>query len=193
MAKRVNGSFAAALERQDAAKRVRPAASASVQNPTIEVREQEYDFWLVQRLSPSRRAAAWFGDKFDLEYMGSAEFEFGAPHKSLRRMHERGDFRIIEVHLSRKGNTRPVFCVAPGPDEEAANKIAAFIGWAASDRLQAKESTCFGELFDEDFRLIEREYIHTVAWWSLDDDLLWTLDRMVAEQLLYGLEHPAIT
>lgn len=152
--------------------------------------ETQHRFWFVQRIEPlvgSRRG--WFGDRFELDYMGSAEFEFGATHKAIARMRELGDFRLHELQLTRKGVTKTVYCVAPATGLE--RKLEDFTVWATQDYPKAKEFTQFSDLFDEDYRLTERKYIHTVAWWSLHDDILWTLDHEVAEQLLYGLEHPA--
>ncbi|HAC56085.1 TPA: hypothetical protein DCF80_01165 [Candidatus Saccharibacteria bacterium] len=192
MTKRHNKSFDAAVERQETERRAAAASTRSVATPTIEVHRASHRFWLVQRLDPCRRpGGGWFGGKFELDYMGSSEFEFGATHRSLERMRQLGGFRLVSVNITRNGVTKPVYCVAPGPDEEAADKITDFIGWATPDHPRAMEATFFDLLFDENFRFIKREYIHTIAWWSLDDDFLWTLDREVAEQLLYGLEHPA--
>lgn len=149
-----------------------------------------YRFWLVQRLEPnSRTGKGWFGNKFKLDYMGYAEFEFGRPNESLRRMHSLGSFEIQAVHLTRKGVTRTVFCVAPAAD--LSTKLTDFVRWASQDYPRAKEFTKFDTVFDQNNSFGQLEYCRTIAWWSLDDDIMWTLDLEVAEQLLYGLQNPA--
>lgn len=184
-----NRSFTARETRQNATKPEAPT-SASQPQSIVFPREHEYEFWLVQRLNRNTRPErGWFGDKFKLEPMGSTEFEIGTQHHSVERMRERGHFVIVPIELIRKGVTRTVFCI--GPNWDMSDKIVDFTAWASQYVLRAKEWTKFDVMFDDDFSLFPCEYIDTVAWWSLDDDFLWTLDSEVAEQLLYGLEHPA--
>lgn len=145
------------------------------------------DFWLVQRIEPRTRSnPGLLGSKFELDYMGSAEFEYGRPQESIRRMRSLGDIELQAVHLTRKGVTRTVFCVAPAVG--MADKLTDFVRWASQDYPRAKERTKFDTVFDQDNSLGQLEYCRTVAWWSLDDDIMWSLDLEIAEQLREAVE-----
>lgn len=120
--------------------------------------------------------------------MGSSEYEFGASHDSLKRMREVGQFELREVAVSRLGETRTVYFVAS--TESFGQKLAGFQKWFDSDRLVNKESSFFDYHFD---RTVNSKWMErTIAWWSFKDDIMWSLNRPVAEELLYGLEHPAV-
>ena len=209
MAKRVNAAFAAAMAKQDAEKRNKQAARRKnkacstetlQQIPTMRERFEDWKinrahrFSLVQRLNPNKRPGrGWFGGKFELDYMGSSEFEFGASHYSLKRMREAGHFVIDEVLIEFKGVRRCVYFIGSSGGEyreTMERKISDFRTWLENG-LPSKEWTDFPELFTGDFGCRSPEYIDTIAWWSFDADIMWSLDLEVAEQLLYGLQNPA--
>lgn len=145
--------------------------------------EVRYNFSFVQRI---QRGHSY---RFELEYMGSIEFETSKGSQSLRRMQSDKPFELREVDVTRVGRTKPVYFIAPRLRFD--DKLFDFMTWVAKERLRGQEETHFDKLFDEKyFPWWGADGIRTVAWWSLDDDILWTLDCEVAEQLLYGLECP---
>lgn len=132
-------------------------------------------FYLTQRLRENTYVGGHgFDGLFRCEYMGSAEFEFGAIPKSLARIRAG---RIVTAELVLD---RTVYFV--GPAAGMAEKIADFEDWVTSGTW-GKEPTFFYENFTEAADEWQRE---TVAWWSLNDDVAWTLDPEVATKLATG-------
>jgi len=118
--------------------------------------------------------------------MGSAQFQFGAVSDSLSRMRDQGKLVIRSVQMKRDGVTRVVYFV--GPQVGMEDKIDAFRAWLIQEHLATKERTNFEYLFAGVFPdLVSPKDISTIAWWSLDDDITWTLNLHVAHNLLEGL------
>lgn len=146
-------------------------------------------FYLTQRLTRRVRAGAkGFDGEFGCQYMGSAEFEWGALAEfewgalpeSLARMRQAR--RRLTVHVGRvqRGDvTAPVFvvghrdCVAAVPD--------ALTAWMVDPYPRGKEMTYFPEHVD---RSVKDYQAATHAWWSLTDDVMWALDADTADLLL---------
>ena len=150
----------------------------------------DHEFWLVQRLEQRHRTGkAGFDSKFHLDYMGSSEFEFGAVPQSLKRIRAKGDLVMAAVELTRDDVVKTVYFVAPR--EGLAEKVADFRIWFSKSRLPGQERTDFDVVFTEKYGVIKKEYVRTNAWWSLDDDIAWALDRNIAQQLLEGFAPPA--
>lgn len=132
-------------------------------------------FWLVQRLSlcspfdPSRG----FDGFFRLEYMGSAEYEFGTPNESLKRMRS----TQLDVYpMSMRGAT--VYFVAS--DAWFEDKFQEMDYWLFKG-APSKGLHYFMEHLEDN---TEDWMNSTVAWWSLDEDVAWTLDKDLAFVLL---------
>jgi hypothetical protein len=171
-------------------------------------------YYLVQRLirkdsprdepspfAPTRAADRRFNDIFGCDYMGSSEFEFGAVPHAYRQM-MKFDLSIRPVELTRNGITRTVYFVAS--DAPAAyngcrhetlrgdnidvtcfeQAMVAFKRWLTL-RLRTKEETYFDILFEDKIPDYMQKFPPQVnAWWSLDDNIAWTLDEKIAEELL---------
>lgn len=144
----------------------------------------DYQYYLVQRLNPQRPGSGkkGFDSLFSCDYMGSSEFEFGAVNDSLKRIRNQGDLVIRSAEMMRDGISKTIYFVASATGIE--EKIEAFAAWFAQEQLNALERTNFDLLFTG---RLQSQYIKTIAWWSLDDDITWTLDEDVAELLLKGL------
>ncbi len=86
------------------------------------------------------------------------------------------------------GIERTVYFVCD--DQSFQSKREAWGVWVDGG-MYGKERTHFEEVFtgqDVDY------YGRTIAWWSIDSDFAWTLDREVADDLLEGLQgSPALT
>lgn len=70
-------------------------------------------FWLVQRCRQHgwQDPAYGFDGYFGCEYMGSAEFEFGAVPESLKRLRAAGDVTRRYRNITIDATTRPVWFV----------------------------------------------------------------------------------
>lgn len=136
---------------------------------------------LVQRMTrnahPSSRAVG-LDRAFKLEYMGSAEFEWGSVPQSLRTM--RTDPVSVSVRpLTIDGGSRDVHLVCPtGDADESWDEL---LRWVTGDGyrqpFEAKEFTRFDTAF------AGADTYGTVAWWTLDVHFMWALDADVAADL----------
>lgn len=169
-------------------------------------------YYLVQRLdrkeqptdirnplAPSPAECRTFDDMFECDYMGSSEFEWGAIPKAYRRMLG-FDLAIRPVELTRNGVTRTVYFIATDDEQAYVNSydsrtghdietfeeaLEVFRTWLNQPCLRAKEPTRFDMLFEGDIPDYMREYPpRVVAWWSIDDNIAWTLDESIAQELL---------
>jgi hypothetical protein len=130
-----------------------------------------------------------FDDLFGAEYMGSAEFEFGLS-RAYKKMREL-PLKLFPVEVTRAGTTRTLYFI--GADVSAAftessvssldEAIEAFKRWFSEPRLKTKERTYFDLHFEDsvDDRVMGRD---VVAWWSIRDNIVWTLDEATAQELL---------
>lgn len=148
------------------------------------------DFYLTQRLQKrtyKQPDAKGLDVNFQLDYMGSSEFEWGAIPKALKSLREHAErFTIFESTMSLGTHTRTVYFVADEQDYQGQREH--FGVWADSG-FRGKESTHFPQVFrgeDEHF------YGRTVAWWAINDNIAWTLDPELAPLLLAGLTNLAV-
>lgn len=140
---------------------------------------REHKFWLVQRLALRQPVTTdmGFDGFFKFEYMGSAEFEYGAPHAALKRMRSA---HLTETAFDIDGAT--VFLITDPATREA--KFDSMLDWlTASPPARSKELTRFPEaLRGEDTN-------GTVAWWSFDDDVAWGHRLRRRSALAHRLQH----
>lgn len=150
----------------------------------------------AEPISDSERS---FDQIFSLDYMGSAEFEYGAVPKAYRLLLSL-EVSIRAVELTRNGVTRTVFFVATDDirafddmyDYSTDTEITQFDqfvdyfqAWLQQPRLQSKEITYFDMLFEDVIPAYMQEYPPSVvAWWDLGENIAWTLDETVAQDLL---------
>lgn len=137
-------------------------------------------FYLVQRLTRrDRPGMKGFDGAFGCEYMGSAEFEWGAIPESLTRIRQAKKIGIHTGRVTRRETTVPVFVV--GDVKRIDQAPDALTAWMVADYPRGKEMTYFPEAVEG----TRKDYQNrTHAWWSLDDDVMWALDSDTAELLL---------
>lgn len=135
-------------------------------------------FYLVQRLAPAFRKdpSRGFDGLFRCEYMGSAEFEYGAIPESLARIRKVGATTTqVEV------DGRTVYLVHKAGDATVGEDLIEWLteptrtGW-----LNSKDATYFDEILAGH----RSEYVHTIAWWDVATDVLFTHDPEVAGRLM---------
>jgi hypothetical protein len=138
-------------------------------------------YYLTQRLmSRSSELREGFDSNFGLEYMGSAEYEWDTPSRSLKAIRSAGRAVIVPHNVTYNGITRPVYFVAAKAG--IADKIAEFQNWLDGG-LRSKERTHFGEVFTN----TARNWIYTDAWWSYSSDIMFALTAELAEKLAHGI------
>ena len=119
---------------------------------------------------------------FALEYMGSAEFEWGAVPESLARIRQNRRRLTVEAAPieSPSGDVRHVWMIA---DRRRMDDIwPAFAAWVAQG-CPGKEHARFVEQFPAEH---DARYDKTIAWWDLEADVAWALDAQTARLLLAG-------
>lgn len=174
--------------RSAAASRVAATVPSVTGTPAVHQSEgpRKHAFFLVQDLMVLDSDRRGFDGKFVCDYMGSAEYESGAIPRSLQRIRGAGDLIIRPVVVTRGGVTKTVYFVGPrqGMDE----KVSDFTTWFALDRPECRERTNFTAVFSGKNLLGETPYQKPdkTAWWSLNDDVGWALDKAVASRLLYA-------
>lgn len=147
------------------------------------------DYYLTQRLQ--RRVfkqddAKGLDVDFQLDYMGSSEFEWGAIPKALKELRTSAEHLAIHETVVSFGDyeERPLYFICD--TRLYSEKIAAFDAWIDGG-MRGKERSHFEEVF----RGGEGYYDRTVAWWAIDTDAAWTLEPDLAPLLLAGLRGPA--
>ena len=139
-------------------------------------------FYLVQRMSSRKgtvHPSRGFDGYFELDYMGSSEFEWGAIPKALKSM-RRVDSVVESQDVIISGRVHRVYFVgAPG----VSNNAKDFEQWASGDDRKpaffGKEWTHLPEILSG----AKASWIDTDAWWAIEDDVAWTLDETVAKML----------
>ena len=146
-------------------------------------------FHLVQRCSErtTPEPARGFDGYFGLDYMGSAEFEFGTVPDSLKRFRSHDDIVRKFRRITIDGVTRQVWFVGSIATLKA--KVDQFEEWVAKG-CRGKEATYFPENFTgRDWRgqPIDDFYSRTVLWWALNEDVMFTLDVEIADRAIEAL------
>ncbi len=137
------------------------------------------NFYLTQRLTRRDLGAKGFDGLFGCDYMGAAEFEWGAIPDSLKRIRAARKVVMQGGLVTRKSITVPVFVV--GDSGVVASIPDLLTAWMVDDYPRGKEMTYFPEHVEG----VASDYmLRTRAWWSLTDDVMWTLDRDIAADLL---------
>lgn len=141
-------------------------------------------YYLVQRMSSKKDAAPrgnGFDDYFELDYMGSSEFEWGAIPAALKSIRQHPAV-VQEWPVTINGLTRSVYFV--GEKKALRDHVAGIEAWSERGDHRppfwGKEWTNFPENFADTADEYARR---TDAWWAIKDDVAWSLDPAVADKL----------
>ncbi len=132
-------------------------------------------FWLVQRMEQD-----WGPQDGPIElvceYMGSSEFEFGTVPAARKRLDTCDELITIERGVTLAGVTRPVFFL--GALSTIDQRIVEMQAWVDAG-LRGQESSLFDYHFTgkDMFGNPLDDFYRTVAWWALDEDLVWALEE----------------
>jgi len=115
-------------------------------------------------------------DTYDLEYMGSSEFEFGALGKSVRFMHEhRADLKVkyikeLHIHLLHTFN------------DTALKSYVQQLILLHEGKLRPKERT----RFEKDSDTFYKPKVN--FWWDIRNGTMWTNRSDFAKKMLPALQ-----
>lgn len=123
-----------------------------------------------------------FDSLIQFDYMGSAEFEFGAMPKSLRRIAgAAANYSVSPSGMEAKdGRVLFVFCAPTDADE-----IKTWLACAAKRAVRTKESTHLPAALGIEPDAYGRR---TDFWWDLDNDWLAWLDGKNTARVMRALE-----
>lgn len=129
--------------------------------------------YLVQRaVREDRPGQRGVDSMFRFSYMGSSEFEFGSLPESLRRIRAGRDVGLSTVEI----NGRTVYLYGPAAGRDDVGQ--ALPQWVA-DGCHGKEASWFHNALDGTLETWQR--VNT--WWSLDDDVWFTLEESIAADI----------
>lgn len=124
--------------------------------------------YLVQRLrrmpTTGPLSELRFGEVFQLDYMGSAEFEFGAFGKFMRRMN---DAPLESFKLEVNGTK--VFGVFDSSNFESVKDVTAVLQSIADGKHRLKERADFPST---------AQFRKTDAWAAIDSGIFWATENM---------------
>lgn len=140
------------------------------------------EFWLVQRID--RKIGHTQVTQFkhlEFDYMGSAEFEFGALPKAWKIMSE-SDPAISSVTLKAFGIEKTFFVVAPSQDiGSVGTRLQAWFDggfrskeWSRLDNVITNKGWSGGQLSEDELKRLP------IAWWALRENVFFTLDENIA-------------
>jgi hypothetical protein len=140
--------------------------------------------WLIQRAEIQKPLAdpkeATLTKSLSLDYMGSAEFEFGALPASLRRMRASGSLQTRLVKSIRQGDSPlRVFSYL---DDETFPQYARILSDLRHGDPRLKEVSRFSLDYPQDG-------LKTDFWWDIENDVIWSFDKNYMSRLPRYLEN----
>ena len=146
-------------------------------------RNQAMMFFTTQRLRTRtfRDPGRGIDQFFECEFMGSAEFEYGALPTALKSFRDSTNLIVTEHGLTTDGVTRPVFLVSD-------LAVSAELGVELQNWLDANCPGQEASRFKRRFANGDDETgYETSCWWSISDDAAWSFDEELANKFLSGL------
>lgn len=139
--------------------------------------------WLVQRMKFEDRGGKSFDGVLRLDYMGSAEYEFGAVPKSLKRITSRADMlEIIHVAGFHDYMNQKLYAIS---SLEKAEQYLQYFGQLVQETMPLKQRSEMKESstgIDFMGKHIE-DYRKSDAWWDLDNDIMWCYGKSNAKKI----------
>lgn len=186
-----NAAFKAAQDRQVAEKAAKKAAARQAEKAAAEAErvrtayEQAYKFYRVHwlRRTDVLHGRLQFSAKFTDSIIDGQDYL--ASEDSFQRMVDAGDVVIQNRHVTIDDCTRVVYFV--GSAATLAHKMDNF-QWRIDDNPLKFKGRYFNQNHTETFH--HPWEMRVDAWWSLGDDVLWTLDESVAKTLLACIISP---
>ena len=144
--------------------------------------------YLIQRCKtknpyPKRDGIKGIDSILSMDYMGSAEFEFGSLPQSLKRLTPQiAEVKIFETKL-KSTDGRGLFLVCTERNQDEAIRQ---VTMAADEKLRTKEYVGLE-------RALKCEYFEyatkdLVVWWDIDHDWFACLGKPVAQDVLLALQ-----
>lgn len=136
--------------------------------------------YLIQRGNINRHMAdksALLSRAVNMDYMGSAEFEFGALPQSFRAIESKRDqltLRKITSIMEGEACLRVVSCLN---DEEFA-EYAKHLHSLRDGKIRTKESTYFNKDYKQ-FSSLKCDF-----WWDINNHVMFTFDKNFSKRII---------
>lgn len=121
---------------------------------------------------------------FRCDYMGAAEFEFGALARSLRRVVAQ-TYTMQDANPDRARDGRVLYSVCGSAEDH--NAVARFIPGLISRKMRTKEATYLAEMMGAGHRF---ETID--VWWDIDNDWFLALGEKAAKRVLKTIDRQRV-
>lgn len=122
--------------------------------------------YLIQRASFANRDKNGIDSILHFDYMGSAEFEWGALPKSLKRIRENFD-DYIYLTFKIKDKSIRVFCKSDYKD-----LIEEYLIGLSERKFRLKEISYFDSYINQEGSLKDDYHF----WWDIDNDIMFWID-----------------
>lgn len=139
--------------------------------------------YLIQRgdiVRPLARASSTLFDAVDIDYMGSAEFEFGAQARSLRRIER--NIASFAKRTTAVAGTQDLLRVWSYFSDPEWSEYAAHLERLRAGTYRLKERSEFSAQ-DEAFRRAIKSTLRTDFWWDIENDVMWTFDKTAGNRI----------
>lgn len=119
------------------------------------------------------------GAKIDLAYMNNREFRFDADVRSAKRIVLAANrLKVVTQTLARPTYIEDVSFVCT--DEQAEGTLPQWHKWTKAPSSSIEPT---GYIRDDTVDSMGRDAGNVVAWWALNEDLIWTREEAVAENI----------
>lgn len=138
------------------------------------------EVWLIQRGTVEYRESTKGIDSLvRFDYMGSAEFEWGALPKSLKRIREElNDYTYLDIPIKERVVT--VFC-----KNSQKSEMKQYLTDLAERKFRLKEFTAFNEFVNDSGYFKDRFNF----WWDIENDLMfWKKDNEFEQKFKIKIE-----
>lgn len=119
-----------------------------------------------------------FSEAVDLDYMGSAEFEWGALPKSLRELQANVDNIKLTVEPRIQDEEGRSLRVLHTFDTDAYEAYVSLLVDLREGTRRTKESTYFDKDHKKRFKTLECD-----LWWDIDAHAMWSFDKQFMNRL----------
>jgi len=122
-----------------------------------------------------------FDSYFRCDYMGSAEFEFGALPKSLKTFTKNPELKIVEFNHASDQNKENLFIISS--EIPAGVYFEAYMEKLLFDELILKERS---ELKSYFFENVSR--LRTTIWWDIENHVMFTFGKARALKIMDAIK-----
>lgn len=139
-------------------------------------RSQRNEPWLIQRVvKASGEGRGGIDSYFGFDYMGAAEFEYGALPSALKAMRASLALYLEEPKRIKDVNGRVIWYVGPD-DEKTLDYVRRFFedqSYADNRSMSFKERTGMHGVYENDVNDAFSRQI--IGWWAIDVEFPWIL------------------